>query len=328
MRITTHMLFTCAIVGSVGLARAEEAPGIEHKFESGHTIHWADSFEEALKQAKQTQRPLMVDFTAEWCGWCKKLDRETYGDERVIRLLHDNFVSVKVDWDKRQDIAQKYEASGLPTILFLSPNGEEMQRIVGFQPPERFIQSVNKSASSSKTLVTLKRAAEKSPQDVDAQRAYARALFGVGSSDEAVEILRKARKRSPGNAALLLDLADVLRGQRNLEEACKIYENILGMEDEKAGAEKQKCHLPLARSLLSLKEHQRVTEVIGRYLKNLPADAEKSNERWEAHFLRGYAYAVLKDAPRALADMKAVRDKAPESPWGFRANNIVDVVEF
>ena len=268
----------------------------------------------------------MIDFTAEWCGWCKKLDRETYGDERVMRILHDGFVSVKVDTDEHPDIAKKYSVTGLPTILFLSPSGEEMRRITGFQPPDRFIQTINKSLSSSGTLLKLKEAAEKSPDDLDAQRAYARALFGVGSSDEALTILKAALKEAPEDAALLLDVADILRGQRQLNEACEIYEKILALPQ--AREQKNQLYVPFARSLVTISRHRRTIEILGTYLKNPPDDAEESNERWEAHFLRGYSHAVLKDAAGALADLKTVRDTAPESPWGIRASNIIDLVEF
>ena len=85
-------------------------------------IQWAASFEKALEAASKTQRPLLVDFEAEWCGWCKKLDRDTYGNEAVIRFVNGFFVAVKVDTDHEKALAKMYKVSGLPTILVLGSN--------------------------------------------------------------------------------------------------------------------------------------------------------------------------------------------------------------
>ncbi|MBN1442919.1 MAG: thioredoxin family protein [Planctomycetes bacterium] len=289
-------------------------------------IPWFRDLEKAFEEARKSEKPLMVDFEADWCVWCKKLDRETYGDERVIRFVRANFIAVKVDADKQPDVKEKLSVSGLPTILFLSPTGEELLRITGYRAPEKFLEEARKPANSAATLALLKKEAEEKPGDIDAQRAYARALFAAGGSGEAIRILRSARERTPEDAALLLDLADVLQSAEQLTESREAYEAVLALGEEKAGPERAKVYLPLGRLLIRLREHPKAVEILGRYIELAVKEKRADPERWEAHFLRGYAHAVLKDAEKALADLEMVQAEAPDSTWGLRASYIIEVV--
>ena len=103
-------------------------------------IHWERDFSVALQKAKAQHKPLMVDFWADWCGWCRRLDETTYADRDVVRLSKD-FVPVKVNTEGgRSDtlVALKYGVSELPTIAFISPSGRSILRLTGFRGPGQF----------------------------------------------------------------------------------------------------------------------------------------------------------------------------------------------
>lgn len=93
-------------------------------------IQWQPSLDAALATAKLKQKPVMIDFFATWCGPCKMLDQQIYPDSAVVEESA-NFISVKVDVDIETAIAQKYNVSGLPTIVFLDPSGQEVHRQSG-----------------------------------------------------------------------------------------------------------------------------------------------------------------------------------------------------
>jgi len=103
-------------------------------------VNWLYDYDQALSRAKDENKPILMDFYTDWCGWCKKLDAETYGDETVAAFLNESFICLKVNAEEHADLAKEYEVLGYPTIVFLSPDGEEIGRIVGYEPPNKFLQ--------------------------------------------------------------------------------------------------------------------------------------------------------------------------------------------
>ncbi|MFH1562700.1 MAG: thioredoxin family protein [Nitrospirota bacterium] len=122
-----------------------ENPSIQQEPMENETkeIKWYFSFEEGLKASKEEGKPLMVDFEASWCGWCKKLDETTYKDTQVIALSK-KFIPVKVDCDTDRVTPQKYGVRGLPTIIFMDSAGQILHQIVGYRGAEGFALEMKK----------------------------------------------------------------------------------------------------------------------------------------------------------------------------------------
>ena len=98
---------------------------------SGHCFSWLNNLPKGLEEAKAEEKPLMIDFYTDWCGWCKKLDKDTYSSPKVQELAQ-RFICVKVNGDKFPNLVSKYLIGGYPTIVFLDPDGREITRIVGY----------------------------------------------------------------------------------------------------------------------------------------------------------------------------------------------------
>jgi len=109
---------------------------------SVHDVEEPPFFKEALLKARQENKPIVVDFTASWCGPCQRMLRETFPDPQVAPLL-DRCVFVKVDSDRYSKLAKKYGAVALPDVRLLLPTGEEIRRLRDFQGPEAFAQALN-----------------------------------------------------------------------------------------------------------------------------------------------------------------------------------------
>lgn len=106
-------------------------------------ISWFTDFSRAKEQALKLDRPILVDFTAEWCGWCKKLDQEVWPDPKVVAAAQP-FICVKVDGDANPQLVKNFKVSGYPTVMAVSADGKVLGKAVGYQQVEameRFLKN-------------------------------------------------------------------------------------------------------------------------------------------------------------------------------------------
>lgn len=98
---------------------------------------WFD-FKTGMKLSKKHDKPTMIHFTTDWCGWCGKLEKDVYTVREVIETSR-NFVCIKVDGDKEKQVVAYYKVKGYSTILFTNSKREEVHRLGGFMPAEGFL---------------------------------------------------------------------------------------------------------------------------------------------------------------------------------------------
>ena len=92
---------------------------------------WREGLDAALADAKRTGKPVVIDFTAGWCGACKVLETRAFRDPGVHRLLSQDYIAVRVDCDQERALSDRFQVRSLPTLVVVSPNGEEVNRRTG-----------------------------------------------------------------------------------------------------------------------------------------------------------------------------------------------------
>ena len=124
-----------------GAAPAGAAPG---------GVSWV-AWDTGLQQARQRQKPVLVDVYTQWCGWCRRMDRDVYTRDEVRDYLSQKFVTVKLDAEEpeaaRYDgkaftsrtLAAYFRVTSYPTTLFLKPDGEHLVSVPGYVEPEKFL---------------------------------------------------------------------------------------------------------------------------------------------------------------------------------------------
>lgn len=119
-----------ATVGVVAWSVAASLP-------SRGSVHWETDFQAARARAKREGKPILIDFWAPWCGWCRKMDQEVYTDGEVAGLLR-RMVAVKINSDDHPEIFRRLGGSGLPYTVFLDANGGRPQALQGYVEAREF----------------------------------------------------------------------------------------------------------------------------------------------------------------------------------------------
>jgi len=109
-------------------------------------IRWHEWGEEAFAAAQRENKPILLDIGAVWCHWCHVMDRESYDDPEVARIVNEHFVAVKVDRDERPDIDSRYQLAvssisgqgGWPLTAFLTPEGKPFYGGTYFPPDDHW----------------------------------------------------------------------------------------------------------------------------------------------------------------------------------------------
>lgn len=108
-------------------------------------IQWTASLDSARTQAARENKPIMIGFYADWCGWCRKLDNEVYTDSGVVERAR-SFVSLRLNAEKEgARLAGALRVEGMPGIVFFSSTGREIHRIPGYLPAAAFRGEMDKA---------------------------------------------------------------------------------------------------------------------------------------------------------------------------------------
>jgi thioredoxin-related protein len=99
---------------------------------SAQDVKWRHDYAAARREAAETGKPLLLDFGTEACVWCRKLDGTTFRDPKVVRVLNDRFVPVKIDANKYEKLTSMLGIDGFPTLLLATPDGKVAGRHAGY----------------------------------------------------------------------------------------------------------------------------------------------------------------------------------------------------
>lgn len=116
---------------SVGVA-ALTAPAF-----AAETEGWSSNLDEALAQAKKSNKPLLVEFTgSDWCPPCIQMRKKVFSTKEFIEAASKDYILVEIDMPrgnqelrtKNEPIVERYKIEGFPTVLLLKPDGTEASR--------------------------------------------------------------------------------------------------------------------------------------------------------------------------------------------------------
>ncbi|HEY6290707.1 MAG TPA: thioredoxin domain-containing protein [Terriglobia bacterium] len=132
-------------------------------------VQWLEWGSAAFERAEREDKPILLDIGAVWCHWCHVIDRESYENEEIARVINQHYVAVKVDRDERPDIDSRYQMAvsaltgqgGWPLTAFLTPDGKPFYGGTYFPPDDRYgrpgmrriLETIAENYRSSRTQI-------------------------------------------------------------------------------------------------------------------------------------------------------------------------------
>lgn len=131
--------------------RAQKSDTIQTPAAKASEISW-HRYSEGMELAKKLNKKVFLEFTAKWCGYCKKMKATTFKDPGVVSMLEKYYVSISVDGDSRDTLnfdgyitteqgltREQYGVSGFPTYWFLTSAGERIAPVQGYRDSNSFM---------------------------------------------------------------------------------------------------------------------------------------------------------------------------------------------
>lgn len=143
----------CAALAALSAAVASaDWPPIEERPAAKPTengIAWGEVTADAFVAAQRTGKPILVYVTAEKCTFCRKMERETWSDPAVARLVGEGFVPLKLHPDSHPDEVAALKIKAYPTTVLVTPQGKPFAGRVGFVEPEKLTELLQPAVASA-----------------------------------------------------------------------------------------------------------------------------------------------------------------------------------
>lgn len=247
---------------------------------------WLTSVDAARAAAQKGDKLIFVDLYAEWCGWCKKLEREVFAAPEFERLTRD-WVLLRVDVDDRgegSELQARFRAFTLPTALILDANLGAAGQVNGYAPTAQYLEKVRREVDNYERLVASFERAMEAPLEED----YGRRLVS--------------------------QVAVNLHARNQEHRAARLYERLLPTLEgvERSGIEARLADARLVAG--DLEGAGRALATARRRLATGATDETSASLREQIDLLDARLAQQLGDCPRAVASLERFLAEHPASP--------------
>ncbi len=239
-------------------------------------LQWHHTPESAFDAARSSGLNVLAFLYTDWCGYCRRMDRSTFVDPDVIRELGEAYVWLRLNAEKDPAgvrMQEDFGVGGYPTILILDPEGQEIDRVAGFVPPERFPEAVRARVESPSSLARIRQRLREDPSDVTGHFELASRLMERGMAEQASRHFRKVTELDSDNHSGRADagwyfLAQAQAGTGRTEAALEALAQLRVRFPNSRFA--QEAYLLEAEILLRQGDRRGARDLLARFLREHP----------------------------------------------------------
>jgi thiol:disulfide interchange protein len=110
-----------------------------------NSIPWTVDASRAFSQARELNQPVLVFLYTDWCTYCRQMDQETFRDRELIRQMASEYVWLRLNAETDPEgiqMQRDFRVGGFPTLLILDSRRREIDRLEGYLPAARFVETV------------------------------------------------------------------------------------------------------------------------------------------------------------------------------------------
>jgi thiol-disulfide isomerase/thioredoxin len=141
------------LTGSL-LALAVLAGSISAEDTAATGVAWQPDLKSAHLAAKESGKPILIVFGAEWCTYCHKLEREVINQPETAAYINENFVPLHLDFDKEERVAELLDVKSLPCTVVITANAELLGKYVGYADTPKYTAHLETAHEAFETLQT------------------------------------------------------------------------------------------------------------------------------------------------------------------------------
>jgi tetratricopeptide (TPR) repeat protein len=275
--LTASWIVAAALLVTLGAASARAADG---------EIQWFKNLAEASEAAQKTNRPMMIDFWADWCGPCKVMDADVYKNPELIAAFNQKMVGVRIHFDLQPDMVKKFNVPALPYLIFTDSYGLELMHQRGIIEASDLTAVIKALPGDVTEFNRLDRILQEDKEDYKALRGLAQTLRSNGFYSSSNAYLAKALKQN---------------------------------EAKKDAAERESLLFTMAENSLELQDGKAASEDLERCLKEFP----NSSRRADMLLSLGKAYALDEKKDKARKSLNSVIAEFPQTPAASKAEQLL-----
>lgn len=266
-------------------------------------IAWSHSYADAVRTATSSARSAIVEFYTDWCPWCRRLDDSTFTDPAVV-AMSDRYVFARVNAELDTAAARIFGVSSFPTVILFDGAGNEVGRIVGYVPPEKFVKTMSNFVNGVGTLWALEQAARDKHNDPEIDFKMGEIYMNRGNFKQARtnfdQVVREDKDNKLGwsdNAQF--DLALMLRKERDWFKSIEAFRKLTKTYPESELAEDAQLYIAWLNERAGAED-----DALEEYKSFLDTYSKSSETDWVKDQIKSIETAQEAQKAKAASDSK------------------------